>query len=179
MLYEPITAFAAERHAHILHEVAAKGVSRLPGLAERNAGGTMLARYLAGWAEADPTKIAAATTDGFRFDDPLVGTFAQQSLSRYFELLQGRFARIGATRTSDFAFTIRGPMETFGCQTCTLYWREARGVGLTGTTQILATNEGIVAEAVTYDLNLASDFLRQGELFRENCDAFPQFAAAA
>ena len=33
-----------------------------------------LDRYLEGWAEANVKKIVAATADGYRFDDPLVGT---------------------------------------------------------------------------------------------------------
>jgi hypothetical protein len=55
----------------------------------------LLAGYLEGWAKADPVKIAGATTPGYSFDDPFVGTFSILALPRYFEALRSR-ADLGA-----------------------------------------------------------------------------------
>ena len=116
--------------------------------------------YLEGWAEANPAKIFAATAHGYRFDDPLVGTFSRWSVPVYFEHLRGRFARAGAVTTRDFAFSIRGPMDG-PCRCGRLkFFREAPRLGLAGVTFITIGDRGIIAEDVAYDLNLASDVLR-------------------
>jgi hypothetical protein len=39
------------------------------------------------------------------------------------------------------------------------FWREAPRIGLTGIAQIKASPQGVLAERVGYDLNLASDVL--------------------
>jgi hypothetical protein len=116
--------------------------------------------YLEGWAEANLAKIFAATAHGYRFDDPLVGAFSRWSFPVYFEHLRGRFARAGAVTTRDFAFSIRGPMD--GPRRCgrLKFFREAPRLGLSGVTFITIGERGIVAESVAYDLNLASDVLR-------------------
>src|SRR5712691_5092849 len=71
----------------------------------------LLDRYLEGWAEANLGKIFAATTHGYCFDDPLVGQFSRWNFPAYFERLQARYARAGATGPQDLAFVIRGPMD--------------------------------------------------------------------
>ena len=116
--------------------------------------------YIEGWAKADPDRILDATAHDYCFHDPLVGQFVRASLPRYFALLQERFARAGAIRQHDLAFSLHGPMiGTRGLQ----FWREAPRIGLTGVTEIVAGPHGIVAERVSYDLNLASDLLRRAE----------------
>jgi hypothetical protein len=53
----------------------------------------------------------------------------------------------------DVAFILRGPIAgTHGL----VFWREAPGIGLTGTTEIVIGPHGIVTERTAYDLNLAS-----------------------
>ena len=116
--------------------------------------------YLEGWAEANPAKIFAATAHGYRFDDPLVGRFSRWSFPVYFEHLRGRFARAGAIATRDFAFSVRGPMDGPRRRGRLTFYREAPRLGLSGITFITIGERGIVAESVAYDLNLASDVLR-------------------
>jgi hypothetical protein len=41
------------------------------------------------------------------------------------------------------------------------FWREAPRLGLTGTSEIILGPQGIVAERVAYDLNLACGQLRR------------------
>jgi hypothetical protein len=116
--------------------------------------------YLEGWAEANPAKIFAATAHGYRFDDPFVGAFSRWSFPVYFEHLRGRFARAGAVTARDFAFAIRGPMDGPRRRGRLKFFREAPRLGLSGVTFITIGERGIVAENVAYDLNLASDVLR-------------------
>ena len=71
----------------------------------------ILARYLEGWAEANPAKILDATDVGYCFHDPLVGFYSRRSLSEYFERLRARFARSGAISRQDLSFQLRGPMD--------------------------------------------------------------------
>jgi hypothetical protein len=112
----------------------------------------LLDTYLEGWAEADTDLILSATSPSYCFHDPPVGRFARVSLPRYFILLHERFARAGAMKRRDVAFILRGPMiGTRGRQ----FWREAPGLGLTGSSEIMLGPHGIVAERVAYDLNLA------------------------
>jgi hypothetical protein len=119
----------------------------------------LLDTYVEGWAEADADLILSATAPDYLFDDPLVGRFARASLPRYFTLLRERFARAGAMKRRDVAFMLSGPIiDTFGLQ----FWREAPGIGLTGTSEIVIGPHGIVAERTAYDLNLASGQLRCG-----------------
>src|SRR5689334_23076428 len=68
-------------------------------------------QYIKGWAQADPSMIAGAAIDGYRFYDPLVGVFTEQRLSPYFEFLRTRFARDGVRAQP--AFYLHGPMD--GC----------------------------------------------------------------
>jgi hypothetical protein len=120
----------------------------------------LLDRYLEGWAEANPTKIFAAAAHGYRFDDPLVGRFSRWSIPLYFERLQGRFARAGISAARDLAFFIHGPMDGPPRRRGLTFFREAPRLGLTGVTFITIGEHGVIAEAVTYDLNLALDVLR-------------------
>jgi hypothetical protein len=120
----------------------------------------LLDRYLEGWAEANPTKIFAATAHGYHFDDPLVGRFSRWSIPVYFESLQGRFARAGASAARDLAFFIHGPMDGPPRRGRLTFFREAPRLGLTGVTLITISERGVIAEAVAYDLNLALDVLR-------------------
>jgi len=117
--------------------------------------------YLEGWAEANLAKIFAATAHGYRFDDPLVGTFSRWSFPVYFEHLRGRFARAGASTTQDFAFSVYGPMNGPRRRGQLKFFREAPRLGLTGITFITVGEGGVIAESVAYDLNLASDVLRK------------------
>jgi hypothetical protein len=116
--------------------------------------------YLEGWAEANVSKIFAATAHGYRFDDPLVGAFSRWSFPVYFEHLRDRFARAGAVTVQDFAFSISGPMNGPRRRGRLKFFREAPRLGLTGVTIITIGERGIIAESVAYDLNLASDLLR-------------------
>jgi len=118
----------------------------------------LLDTYFEGWAEADADLILSATGPTYCFHDPLVGRFARVSLPRYFTLLHERFVRAGAMKRRDVAFILRGPMiDSHGRQ----FWREAPGLGLTGTSEIILGPHGIMAERVAYDLNLACSQLRQ------------------
>ena len=120
---------------------------------------SMLARYLEGWAEADPAKIADATAEDYDFYDPLVGRYSRQTLPRYFALLWSRFAVAGVTRVQDLAFTLRRPMLGPSHGARRQYWREASQLGLTGVSEIMVTHRGVAAEAVAYDLNMACETL--------------------
>lgn len=118
----------------------------------------LLDTYVEGWAAADADLILRATAPDYLFDDPLVGRFARASLPRYFALLRERFARAGAIKRRDVAFSLSGPIiGTLGLQ----FWREAPAIGLTGTSEIVVGPHGIVAERIAYDLNLASGQLRR------------------
>jgi hypothetical protein len=116
--------------------------------------------YLEGWAEANLAKIFAATAHGYRFDDPLVGAFSRWSFPVYFEHLRGRFAPAGAIAPQDFAFFSHGPMNGPRRRGQLKFFREAPRLGLTGVAFITIGDRGIIAESVAYDLNLASDLLR-------------------
>ena len=121
---------------------------------------SMLVRYLEGWAEADPAKIADATAENYEFYDPLVGCYSRRTLPQYFALLRSRFAAAGVARVQDLAFTLRGPMSGPFNAARRQYWRESFHLGLTGISEILVTHRGVAAEAVAYDLNLATDTLQ-------------------
>jgi hypothetical protein len=121
----------------------------------------MLARYVAGWAAADPAAIAASVADTYRLRDPLLGTFTRRTLPRYFELLRAAFDSVAPTRLGDCGFALLGPMEAPGQEAPASCWREAPALGLSGTTRIVVTPHGIMADVVSYDLNLASDLLRR------------------
>jgi hypothetical protein len=120
---------------------------------------SMLARYLEGWAEADPAKIADATAENYDFYDPLVGRYSRRTLPQYFALLRSRFAVAGLARVQDLAFTLRGPMLGPSQGARRQYWREAPHLGLTGVSEIMMTHWGVAAEAVAYDLNMACEKL--------------------
>lgn len=122
----------------------------------------LLDRYLEGWAEANPAKIFAATAHGYRFDDPFVGRFSRWEIGQYLERLREKFERAGASEARDFVFSIQGPMDGLSRRGRLMFFREAPGLGLTGTTFITIGENGVMAEAVAYDLNLALDVLRVG-----------------
>ena len=123
--------------------------------------GGPLGLYLRGWSEADPAKIIDATADGYSFCDPLVGRFSRHTLAQYFALLRARFSVGRATRWPELAFNLRGPMQNRTSEASYQFWREAPMLGLTGASSIAMTQAGIVAETVTYDLNIACDWLRR------------------
>jgi hypothetical protein len=131
-------------------------------IAERPASTPTLARYIEGWAEADPAKIADATADDYDFHDPLVGRFSRRTLPQYFALLRSRFANAGVAGTRDLAFTLCGPMTGASHAARRQYWREAPLLGLTGLTEITVRHDRVVAEEVAYDLNMACETLRAG-----------------
>jgi hypothetical protein len=118
-----------------------------------------LDRYVEGWAEADVDKICNATAPGYRFTDPLVGSFSGHLLHAYFEKLQCRFSRAGVMRRQELAFFLRGPMDRLHVRGLR-FWREAPLIGLTGMAEIQIGERGVIAERVAYDGNLASDMLR-------------------
>jgi hypothetical protein len=120
----------------------------------------LLDRYLEGWAEANPSKIIAGTAPGYRFDDPHVGRFSRWSIPSYLEGVQGRFARIDGCPKQDTAFIISGPMAGPPRLGRLMFFREAPLLGLTGVTLITIGELGVIAEAVSYDLNPALDVLR-------------------
>jgi hypothetical protein len=119
-----------------------------------------LDRYVEGWAKADVDKICDASAPGYRFTDPLVGTYGRSSLRKYFDELQCRFSRIGIIGKDEFVFFLRGPMQRSHVQRFQ-FWREAPLIGLTGVAEIQIGERGIIAEHVSYDGNLSSDMLRE------------------
>jgi len=124
-----------------------------------------LNRYIEGWAQTDLEKILDATGPSYRFTDPFVGSFVGRSLQKYFDLLQDRLSCTGAISRRDLAFFLRGPMELRshkGLQ----FWREAPRIGLTGVAEIEIGEQGVAAERVAYDLNMASDILRRALALR-------------
>jgi hypothetical protein len=120
-----------------------------------------LMRYVTGWAQADPGMIAGDVADEYRFHDPLVGVFIAPRLSRYFELLDARFASDGVRAQP--AFYLHGPMDGSG-QGEFAFFREAPQFGLTGTARILVGRRGVIAETVAYDLNMATELLRSPQI---------------
>lgn len=120
---------------------------------------SMLARYLEGWAEADPAKIADATVEDYHFYDPLVGRYSRRTLPQYFALLRSRFAMAALARGQDVAFRLRGPMLGPSPGARRQYWREAPHLGLSGVSEIMVTYRGVAAESVAYDLNMACEAL--------------------
>ena len=118
-------------------------------------------QYLAGWAEADPLKIIAATAPGYRLDDPLVGLFTRWSLPQYFDQLQLCLAASGPLIPRDLAFELHGPMDHSSSRLDLKFWREAPRLGLTGIATIQVGERGVIAETTAYDLSLASDLLRR------------------
>jgi hypothetical protein len=121
----------------------------------------LLDRYLQGWAEANPTKIFFATTKGYRFNDPLVGRFSRWSIPLYFEHLRGRFSRSGQTSARDLALILSGPIDGPPRPGQVRFFREAPRLGLTGISLITIGEQGIIAESVVYDPNLALEVLRE------------------
>ena len=123
----------------------------------------LLECYLDGWAEVNLAKILDAAAPDYHFYDPLVGRFSWSSLPQYFELVRGKFARAGTIVRQDLAFLLHGPMNGFerGPEGTLLYWREAPRIGLTGMAWIVIGPSGVIAEHVSYDLNLASVQLRR------------------
>ena len=119
---------------------------------------SLLDRYIGGWAETDLEKILKATAPSYRFTDPFVGSFDARSLHKYFDLVQDRLSCTGAISRRELAFFLQGPMNLRSPQELQ-FWREAPRIGLTGVAEIEIGEQGVVAERVAYDLNLASDML--------------------
>jgi hypothetical protein len=151
------------RLARVADAVVGRIERRAPARIEEATPACLLASYLDGWAEADPAKIAAATAPGYRFDDPLVGTYSQGSLPRYFKCLEARFAVVATCRTLDTVFRLRGPMDTRSLHDELQFWRETPRLGLSGTAHIILGAHGVISERVAYDLNMASEQLRLRE----------------
>ena len=166
MSHSPAVARAFEGYGPPFHAVrianAGSKLVQFPDRArdQRPSRTSPLARYLEGWAESDLGKILDATAPGYRFRDAFVGTFSRGSLRGYFDLLRKKLSLARATRP-DIAFFLRGPMARPSCPNGLQFWREAPRVGLTGISQILVGEGGVVAERVAYDLNEASDMLRR------------------
>ena len=120
-----------------------------------------IALYREGWAEANWQKIFAATADEYCFDDPLIASFSRWNLSTYFERLHAKFARVGAIDAKDIAFILSGPMDGSWHRGCCTFFREAPRLGVSGISVITLGAHGVIAECVAYDLNLATEVLRQ------------------
>src|SRR5262249_24509268 len=71
-----------------------------------------------------------------------------------------RLSCTGAISRREHAFFLQGPMK-LGSHKELQFWREAPRIGLTGVAEIEIGEQGITAERVAYDLNLASDILRR------------------
>jgi hypothetical protein len=139
--------------------ITSKSVDRVIG--QRAVASALLACYVEGWAEANLTKVIAATAPGYRFHDPLVGSFASRSLQGYFYTLRDRLSSGGIVTQQDVAFFLSGPMNQRSCPGQLQFWREAPRVGLVGVSEIEFGEHGVIAENVAYDLNMASDMLRR------------------
>jgi hypothetical protein len=135
-------------------------------LAEERIQATLLADYIEGWAEADPIRIADATAPGYRFDDPLVGTFSTLALPWYFAALRSSAGLRALGSRQHIGFLLRGPMHSPSADGVLQFWREAPRLGLTGTSLIAVGSHGVISERVAYDLNLASDQLRPSSWHR-------------
>jgi hypothetical protein len=122
---------------------------------------SLLDDYLEGWATANSARILAAAAPDFCFYDPLIGTFVRRTMHEYFKLLQDKLSGAGVIRRPDVAFFLRGPMDQRSRAGELPFWREAPRIGLTGVSAIKLGKRGVIAESVTYDLNLASDILRR------------------
>jgi hypothetical protein len=137
----------------------ARPVRTMVGFPPQPTGNLMLKCYLQGWAEANSAKILAATAPGYRFRDPFVGSFFHSTLHEYFDLLQDRLSRAGIIRRTDVVFFLSGPVDRPAHARKLQLWREAPAVGLCGVSEIEFGQQGVIAESVAYDLNLASDTL--------------------
>ena len=141
-------------------QLADRAKHRVPG--EEAMQARLLARYVEGWAEADPVKIADAAAPEYCFHDPYVGTFSISALPRYFEALRSRTSLAPRTGWQHLSFLLSGPMDASHPPRGALqFWREAPRLGLTGTALITVGPSGVVSERVAYDLNIASDQLRR------------------
>ena len=159
VLLRPFEGYHARSRVAGITEAGRNAVPVIDRLSDhatvRNA---LLDCYLEGWAEANVVKIFAATSPGYRFHDPFVGSFSRWSLHEYFDRVQNRLARSGAIGPQDFGFFLRGPMDARPSEL--QFWREAPQIGLTGVAWIEIGRLGVSAEKVAYDLNMASDLLR-------------------
>jgi hypothetical protein len=142
--------------------IPAPWVSKSQQAREQKASRTSpLDRYLEGWAVLNLEEIVDATSAGYCFRDPLVGTFSRWSLPEYFDVLMHRCSRAGAVKRRDIAFELHGPMDGLSYLGGIWFWREAPRIGLTGVTQIKVGEHGVIGESVVYEGNLASDLLRR------------------
>ena len=133
--------------------------ARISDFPPEHIGNLLLKCYLEGWAEANSAKIFAATAPGYHFRDPFVGSFFHSTLHEYFELLRDRLSRAGTIGRTDVVFFLSGPMDRLAHAGKLQFWREAPRVGLSGVSEIEFGRQGVIAESVAYDLNLASDTL--------------------
>src|SRR6516164_5140270 len=157
----PLRVSEMSRDPCRMDDAGPKVVQLLDKVRDQNANPTSpLNRYIEGWAQTDLEKILDATAPSYRFTDPFVGSFDGRSLYKYFDLLQDRLSCTGAIRGRDLAFFLRGPMKLWLHKELE-FWREAPWIGLTGVAEIEIGEQGITAERVAYDLNLASDILRR------------------
>jgi len=148
----PITKYSATQLSKVvdLRQVREQHARRI----------SSLDRYLEGWAKANLEEILAAAAPDYCFRDPLIGTFSRRSLYEYFDTLMDRFERLGLSKPCDMAFELRGPMVELSHGPGIWFWREASRIGLTGVSQIDVGEQGVLAECVAYDCNMASHMLR-------------------
>ena len=173
-LARPLRASEMYRDRRRADDAGPKVVQFLHRVRDQNANPTSpLNRYIEGWAQADLEKILDATAPSYRFTDPFVGSFDGRSLHKYFELLQDRLSCTGAISRRDLAFFLQGPMK-LGSHTELQFWREAPRIGLTGVAEIDIGEQGITAERVAYDLNLASEILCCALALRSSVSRAPE-----
>ena len=111
VLSRPFKGDHARGHVIDIAEAGRKVVQLVDRLSDHGTARKLLLDcYREGWAEANLTKILAATTPRYRFHDPLVGSFSRWSLYDYFDHVQDRLSRSGAIGLQDMAFFLRGRM---------------------------------------------------------------------
>lgn len=120
-----------------------------------------VAIYVEGWMKADARQIAAATAEDYNLDDPLLGEFSRKTLPTYFSLVANRLRASGNITQHDLSFRFHGPMPNGERPDQLLFWREAPGLGLSGTSTITVDHSGIFRERISYDLNMATEVLRR------------------
>jgi hypothetical protein len=98
---------------------------------------------------------------GLRFPRPARRSFFGAELAAIFQIAAGAL-RHPAPRARNLAFALHGPIHPLRGDRSRRYWREAPLLGLAGESEIVVTRRGVAAEAVEYDLNIASDALRDG-----------------
>ena len=118
-----------------------------------------LLRYIEGWAEADAAKIAAAGSQDYSFLDPLVGSFDRDSLQDYFAILRRRVGFDSSCFSQRKVCLQLFPTPQWPAPHLR-FWRSIPECGLSGTSDIEFSGALIRREAVCYEINIATEWLR-------------------